>query len=319
MVGALAMLFAVPAYADGAGTVTFFKSPGADARWVHFSPPPPGDPDTWSIKLTLPTASDYAGADLNGVAGPPPSTPPSFDFYSTVTGASGGSPRLVMVFSDNTSTSPSDMSLRPLSWTSGTWTHEDGASTDWDNRGGTCGFLYEQSYSVEMACHAGKTVTDVFVVTDSAWLAGPYTHYIDNIAYGSAFITSPEESGCREGDGGGDFQDQNGHHGNVQMDNDSCEESGHGGNGDSGQGDRVDSSDRGDGKDFHSSSIQSSNYDASANTMTITGLGTSNGIPVAFTLVALETGNGGPGWVSMVFSDGYAIAGDLLDGSITLN
>jgi hypothetical protein len=53
--------------------------------------------------------------------------------------------------------------------------------------------------------------------------------------------------------------------------------------------------------------------------VTITGLGTSNGIPVAFTLVALETGNGGPGWVSMVFSDGFAIAGNLLNGSITLN
>jgi hypothetical protein len=124
---------------------------------------------------------------------------------------------------------------------------------------------------------------------------------------------------CSEADGGGDFQDQNGHHGNVQMDNDNCEESGHGGNGDSDQGDRVDSSNRGDGKDFHSTSIQSTNSDTAAHTMTITGLGTSNGIPVAFTLVAVETDIAGPGWVSMVFSDGYSVAGTLLNGSITLH
>jgi hypothetical protein len=124
---------------------------------------------------------------------------------------------------------------------------------------------------------------------------------------------------CSEEDGGGDFQDQNGQHGDVHMDNDNCEESGHGGNGDSDQGDRVDSSNRGDGKDFHSTSIQSTNSDTAAHTMTITGVGTSNGIPVAFTLVALETGIAGPGWVSMVFSDGYSIAGNLLNGSITLH
>jgi hypothetical protein len=124
---------------------------------------------------------------------------------------------------------------------------------------------------------------------------------------------------CTESDGDGDFQDNNGHHGNFKMDNDSCEESGHGGNGEPDQGDRVDSSDRGDGKDFHSTTIESSNFDAAANTVTVTGLGTSNGIPVAFTLVALETGLATPGWVSLVFSDGYAIAGNLLNGSITLH
>ena len=124
---------------------------------------------------------------------------------------------------------------------------------------------------------------------------------------------------CTESDGEGDFQDQHGQHGNVQMDNDNCEESGHGGNGDSGQGDRVDSSNRGDGKDFHSTYIESSNFDAAASTVTISGVGTSNGVPVAFPLVALETGIASPGWISLVFSDGYAIAGNLLNGSITLH
>jgi hypothetical protein len=128
-----------------------------------------------------------------------------------------------------------------------------------------------------------------------------------------------EPASCQEADGGGDFQGQQGQQGNVQMDNDSCEETGHGGNGDSNQGDRVDSSNRGNGTSFHSTKIESSNFDTAAHTVTITGLGTSDGIPVAFTLIALETGNGAPGWVSLVFSDGYSIAGNLLNGAISLS
>jgi hypothetical protein len=124
---------------------------------------------------------------------------------------------------------------------------------------------------------------------------------------------------CREADGNGDFHSKDGRQGDVQMDNDNCEESGHGGNGESDQGDGVDSSNRGDGQDFHSTKIESTQFDPMAGTMTVTGLGTTNGTPVTFTLVAVETGIGGLGSVSLIFSDGYSIAGDLLDGSITLN
>jgi hypothetical protein len=129
----------------------------------------------------------------------------------------------------------------------------------------------------------------------------------------------PPPPTCHEEDGNGDFQDQHGQHGNFQMDNDNCEESHHGGNGESDQGDQTDSTNRGDGRDFHSTKINSTKFDAAAHTVTVTGVGTSTGKLVAFTLVALETGNGGPGWVSMAFSDGYHNAGHLLDGAIMLH
>src|SRR2546425_10002301 len=96
----LSLLLAMPAHVHANGdepssvTVTFFHSPTAEAKWVHFTPAPPGDPDTWSIKLSLPCNigdfSCYAGASLHNVAGSAPATPPSFDFLSTVASTSSG-------------------------------------------------------------------------------------------------------------------------------------------------------------------------------------------------------------------------------------
>lgn len=200
---AISMLVAAsPALADNNHSrgVAFFHSPGAEARWAHFVPPPPGDRDTWSIKLRLPAGDPtaYAGAELRGVAGPPPATPPAFDYYSTVAGPSGGSPRLHINFSDGGSAD-----LRPLILLAGVWAREDGATLDWDNNGGPCGFKYEVSYQVILACHAGATVTSVYVVTDSAWLyATGYTHWIDNIRHDGKFVTRPG------GDGEGDQDNQ---------------------------------------------------------------------------------------------------------------
>jgi hypothetical protein len=210
-----------------------------------------------------------------------------------------------MVFSDN-----GDMELRPLDWTANTWTHLDGNTPFWDVNGGTCGFLYAATYSAGLACHAGKTVTDVFVVTDAAWqLTSPqYIHYIDNISYGSAFITSPEQAGCHEGDGNGHFRGDHGD-GNVDSDSDGCID---------GDKDHVDSDNRGDGKDFHSTSIDSVALNSLGDTLTITGTGTSAGTAVSFVLVEVESTPLTPGWVSLTFSDGYANAGDLLDGSVVL-
>src|SRR3984893_1384488 len=129
---AVALLFALgarPALADSP-PVTFFHFGDADARWVHFTPTPPGDPDTWSIRLLINSSPatcpppnyincPYAGAELHGVAGPPPATPPAFDFYATVGGVSGGSPRLHLDFSDG-----GNMELRPVAWVANVWTHE---------------------------------------------------------------------------------------------------------------------------------------------------------------------------------------------------
>jgi len=160
-----------------------------------------------------------------------------------------------------------------------------------------------------LACHPGASVTGVIVVTDSSWLAGPYTHYIDNIRYGGTLITSPEGAGCHEGDGNGNFQGNNGN-GNVESDSDGCLD---------GDENHVNSDNRGDGKDFHSTKIDSVALNSLGNTLTIAGTGTSAGVPVTFVLVEVESTPLTPGSISMSFSDGFTNAGNLLDGSILLH
>jgi hypothetical protein len=113
---------------------------------------------------------------------------------------------------------------------------------------------------------------------------------------------------CEEGDGEGDFQ---GHQkGNFSFDGDGCRD---------GDSNSVDSTNVGDGRDFHSTSIQSMQYDSLANTVTITGAGLAGGVPTSFVFVALETGPTTPGWVSFTLGDGYNVAGNLLNGSVVLH
>ena len=60
-------------------------------------------------------------------------------------------------------------------------------------------------------------------------------------------------------------------------------------------------------------------YDDTTHTMTIAGLGTVDGVPVAYTFVATETSLLTPGTVSLVFSDGFTNAGLLTTGGILLH
>jgi hypothetical protein len=139
----------------------------------------------------------------------------------------------------------------------------------------------------------------------------------DGIGYGNMWANY--ESGnfgdivtsaaCQEGDGNGDFQGNHGN-GHVAMDSDGCKD---------GDVDQVQMSDRGDGHSFQSTSINSASFDPLTNTLTITGVGTSNGLPMAFTFIATETGTTTPGWVSFVSSDGFANAGPLTSGTILLH
>jgi hypothetical protein len=119
--------------------------------------------------------------------------------------------------------------------------------------------------------------------------------------------------GCRDSQGQGTFEDRGKHKGNMSFTH-TCK------NGDNNpDGDSFASTDRGDGQDFHSTSVASVVIDDSANTITMTGVGSSTGgLPTTFVLVAIPTTATTPGWVSMTFGDGYAIAGDLLTGEVFL-
>jgi hypothetical protein len=132
--------------------------------------------------------------------------------------------------------------------------------------------------------------------------------YVDDLAAGQIWKFTTSHPCCQESDGNGDFQGQQ--QGNFQMDDDGCMD---------GDQNQVSSSNVGDGKGFQSSQISTSKFDAVAHTVTITGIGTHGGVPVAFTFVALETGPTTPGWVSFAFSDGYSNAGTLTNGVIVLH
>ncbi|MFN2545960.1 MAG: hypothetical protein ABR567_00855 [Myxococcales bacterium] len=171
---------------------------------AHWTQTDSNDSDPFSVEIDVPEGgtpangfSSFAGINFHHVPAQPPPNAPSFDFKANRSGDSGGSPRLVMVFSEG-----GNINLRPLTWVQNTWISEGGpdptpdplAATNWDNVGGTCGFRFEQTYQAALACHAGTTVTAAFIVSDSGWLNAPYQNWIDNIQYGGRTISQPSDN-----------------------------------------------------------------------------------------------------------------------------
>jgi hypothetical protein len=137
-----------------------------------------------------PGAPDWGEVDLN----PPnlPTTNPkkinalSYDFNPAQGGSSGGSPRMVICFSDgDPSLCDSNGELGPLNWqTPGHWTRVDGfAQSDgvnnvWFNKGGlsSCPQGWPPTtWKAIVACHPGATIKQIRIVNDSGWLSSSYT------------------------------------------------------------------------------------------------------------------------------------------------
>ena len=173
----------------------------------------------YGLVTTSSPSGTYGGIQLSNPPSDPNSiTALSYDFKANQTGGSGGSPRLVIQFSDG-----GDASLRLLVWVAGAWMHEDGmTSTDWDNRGGTCGFVYETTWSAIKACHLGTTVTGIFAVNDSGWLYPPAgeTVVLDNVTVNDQVASGPgkqkkDKDNDKKGDqNGDDHQGNNDNNGN---------------------------------------------------------------------------------------------------------
>ena len=70
-------------------------------------------------------------------------------------------------------------------------------------------------------------------------------------------------------------------------------------------------------EDFHSTQVQSVQRD-SGGTLTVFGLGVSNGVPVSFLIVEQAATSTTLAFYGIELSDGYALAGNLLTGSIQL-
>jgi len=115
--------------------------------------------------------------------------------------------------------------------------------------------------------------------------------------------------GCHEADGSGNFAGPQGKQANFQSDEDSCED--HDQNGEQFK-------DPGNGEDFHSTQVQSVRFDDSLGLVTISGLGVSNGVPVTFLIVEQAATATAPAFYSIDLSDGYALAGYLVSGSVGL-
>jgi hypothetical protein len=188
-VGAAAAVLAIAPNALAAGrddpsVGQLFKSGKAASHWVNTDVATDGR----AVELSVEESTASAGFSLQHVEGAAPAASPTFDMWADVTGASGGSPRLVVRFSDG-----GRGELRPLAWTANTWqTVTDG---NWDNNGGTCGFHYQTTWSDVVACHAGADVVSAFFVTDSGWLyPDGYTNLVDNVQYRGTTISAPADN-----------------------------------------------------------------------------------------------------------------------------
>jgi hypothetical protein len=114
---------------------------------------------------------------------------------------------------------------------------------------------------------------------------------------------------CRSADGTGDIPGNNGGKASFKFHEDNCNL----------QPENESFSDSGAGTDFHSTQVNSVSYDDVAHTVTIAGIGTNNGVPVAFTIIGVDSTLVQPGLFSISLSDGYNNSGNLLDGSIALH
>jgi hypothetical protein len=130
--------------------------------------------------------------------------------------------------------------------------------------------------------------------------------------------------GCDGTEDGGDGHFDNGHGNNASFhaDGDQC------GTGDDpsdtpGEGNTVSEHDPGNGTpgsahDFSSTQVRSISFGGALNTMTITGSGVDNGVPVTFIAQAVDNGLSAPGSFSLVLSDGYVTGGPLTSGTVSL-
>jgi hypothetical protein len=185
-----AAVCAVPALAasDPGGaspSLSFFSGGGsAYAGWVEDADDSDGDGQDIRIHTTT-LSTGYAGVEVHHVYGIPTAAYPnsSYEVKSDYNGASQGSPRLVVRFSDG-----GNGALRPLVNTTD-WQHV--ADPNWDNTGGTCGFRFEVNWADIQNCHVGTFVTDVYMIADPLG----HTHWIDELNTDGETFTTGADNG----------------------------------------------------------------------------------------------------------------------------
>ena len=118
----------------------------------------------------------------------------------------------------------------------------------------------------------------------------------------------------------GHIKGKSGGQASFNHDGDECEDSLGGVDQDdpAGADNHVEANDGGAGMDFHSTSVVSTVFDSTVHSLTISGVGLDNGVPVTFVSVVVDNGSLALDTFSLVLSDGYADSGPLLDGVVQI-
>ena len=116
---------------------------------------------------------------------------------------------------------------------------------------------------------------------------------------------------CHAADGDGETDGKNGGKGHFKVHKHSC---------DNGDNDNVSEDDDNSNTHFQSTSITSATFtqDDTSQTVTIIGMGLDNGVPVGFTMVAIDNNGLAPSVFGLTLTDGYIILGNLTSGSLVV-
>lgn len=162
---------------------TLFGAGGGSIRWVKAADAP-GDSDGYALALAVPSAGSYAGFNYTSPPATAPGTAPSFEFSSTLSGAAGGSPRLVIAFANG-----DYIYAAPTAWTAGAWSAVGGSASDWYDAGlGGCAAQSEVTYAQALACSHGSSVSNAYLVADNPSTA---TLYVDDVRFDGLLSSEP--------------------------------------------------------------------------------------------------------------------------------
>jgi hypothetical protein len=140
--------------------------------------------------------------------------------------------------------------------------------------------------------------------------AGPSVTYFTRQKTATAGISTKGQCAgtCHEAGGKGHVNGKNGGNAQFNFNYDQCNQA----------PGSASFSDSGSGVNFQATQVTAATFDQVAHTVTLTGTGTDNGHPVAFTIIAADSSLAPPGLFSITLNDGYNNSGNLLDGSVTV-
>ena len=115
---------------------------------------------------------------------------------------------------------------------------------------------------------------------------------------------------CHSGDGDGDVEGNDSRKAHMHFHKNTCESS----------GEDVEEDDADSGAHFQSTAISSATFapDEDSETATLIGTGLHNGLPVGFTMVAVDNQGLAPALYTLILTDGYVITGTVVTGGIAL-